>query len=103
MRKLSLLVASAILSGIAGTLTASAGTVGYWRMEEGAADAVASGAGGVLDGSGNANNGTALNSPVYRANTAVATIPQTGAANARSMQFSGTGQQRVFLNDGPQF
>jgi MSHA biogenesis protein MshQ len=72
-------------------------------MEEGGANVVASGAGGVLDSSGNGNNGTALNSPVYRANTAVSSIPQTGAADNRSMQFSGTGQQRVYINDGPQF
>ena len=103
MRKLSLFVASTLFAGLVGSSTASAGTVGSGRMEEGAANAVASGAGGVLDSSGNGNNGTALNGPVYRANTAVSTIPQTGAANARSMQFSGTGQQRVFLSDGPQY
>ena len=103
MCKVSLLVASVILCGFLGSLPASAGTVGYWRMEEGAANAQASGNRGVLDSSGNGNNGTAMNGPVYNANTAIPTIPLTGDADSLSMQFSGTGMPRIVIPDGPEF
>jgi len=80
-----------------------AGTVAYYRFEEGTPNATASGAGNVLDSSGNGLNGTALNGPVYRSAVPVPTVPQTGAPNNLSMQFAGTGQTRVFIPDSSQF
>jgi hypothetical protein len=82
---------------------AAGSTVAYYRFEEGSPNAVASGTGGVLDSSGNALNGTALNGPTYSPNVPVSTIPQTGASNNLSMHFAGTGQTRVFIPDSSQF
>jgi hypothetical protein len=44
-----------------------------------------------------------MNGPVYSANTAISTIPLTGAVDSLSMQFSGTGVPRIVISDGPEF
>jgi hypothetical protein len=78
--------------------SAQAATVAYWRFEEGAANTAAMGTGTILDSSGNGNNGTAVNGPVYSNNVPTATIPGTGAADSLSMSFNGTSQS-VFIPD----
>jgi concanavalin A-like lectin/glucanase superfamily protein/PEP-CTERM motif-containing protein len=103
MQRLSLLLASAVLVGAAMSTPSIAGTVAYYRFEEGTANNTATGLGTILDNSGNGLNGTPLNGPVYKSTVALPVIPHTGAANALSMQFSGTGGQRVFVNDSAQF
>ncbi len=75
-------------------------TVAYWRFENGAAGAAASGTGTILDSSGNGINCTAINTPVYSATVPAATIPQTGAADHRSMSFNGV-NQRISIPDKP--
>jgi Concanavalin A-like lectin/glucanases superfamily len=66
--------------------TAQAGTVGYWRFEEGAPDAVASG--DVVDSSTNADHGTPLGFPTYRTDVPFGVIPQTGAPNGLSLELT---------------
>jgi hypothetical protein len=75
-------------------------TVAYWRFENGTAGAPATGTGTILDSSGNGINGTAINSPVYSATVPAATLPQTGAADHRSMSFDGI-SQRISIPDAP--
>ena len=72
-------------------------TVAYWRFEDGAANAAASGTGTILDSSGNNLNGTPVSGPVYTS-VAVNPIPQTGDANLRSLGFNGT-TQRITIPD----
>ena len=61
---------------------ANADTVGYWSFEEGIADANATGAGTILDGSGNGLNLTPINSPVYSSR-----VPfEPGSSNRRGRQ-----------------
>jgi hypothetical protein len=103
MQPLSLVLASAVFLGAATSTTSIAGTVAYYRFDEGTPDKIASGVGTIFDHSGNGLNGTALNGPVYKSTVALPVIPHTGASNARSMQFSGTGGQRVFVKDSEQF
>ena len=71
---------------------------GYWRFEEGTANNAATGFGSIIDSSGNGNNGTPANGPIYSNNLPVTSIPQTGASNKLSMQFNGS-NQRVFIPD----
>jgi hypothetical protein len=77
-------------------------TVAYWRFENGVANAAAAGTGTIVDSSGNAHNGTPVNGPHYSATVPLATIPQTGAADKRSMSFDGV-NQRVSIPDSPAF
>ncbi len=65
---------------------AQAGTVGYWRFEEGAADAVATG--DVVDSSGHGDHGSPLGFPTYRADVPLGVIPQTGATNNLSLELT---------------
>ena len=82
--------------------TASADVLGYWRFEEGPADANVSkgGAangdffGAVQDYSGNGNNLSAWSEGdfagyAYRTNTPFSSVPNTGAANMFSVQNTG--------------
>ncbi len=78
------------------TAPVSAQTLGYWRFEEGAADAVATGAASVLDSSAFANHGTPANGPVYRASVPAAVVPATGSPDTRSLEFDGA-DDRVFV------
>lgn len=80
----------AIVLGLTSASAATAATVGYWRFEEGAADAPASGAGAVLDSSSLLSHGTPSGGPVYRSDVPLAAIPLTGAANHRSLEFDGS-------------
>jgi len=68
---------------------AGAATVGYWRFEEGVAGQAASGTGTIIDSSGNGNNGTAFNDPIYSSSVPVSVIPNTGATDTLSMDFTG--------------
>jgi hypothetical protein len=89
MQPLSLVLASAVFLVAATSTTSTAGTVAYYRFDEGTPDKIASGSGTIFDHSGNGLNGTALNGPVYKSTVALPVVPHTGASNARSMQFSG--------------
>lgn len=60
---------------------------GYWRFEEGSANAMPSGANSLLDSSGSGNHGTPSGSPFYRSDVPVSVIPRTGASNSLSMEF----------------
>ena len=80
---------------------APADTVAYYRFEEGPAGGPASGAGSVLDSSGNGLHGTPFGGPVYRADVAADPLPGTGAPNDLSLEFDGN--QRVFVPDDPRF
>ena len=102
LKRILVCVIAFVSVGSAIALSADPQTVAYWRFEEGTANANAVGANTILDSSGNNLNGTPYNNPVYRANVPVATIPQTGAADALSMQF-GASYQRVFISDDPKF
>jgi hypothetical protein len=87
-----------VLMVVAYLATTSEGSVvGYWRFEEGAANAVASGSNTVLDSSGNGLNGTPINGPVYRTDVPVSSLP----SNTRSMEFATTAGRRVTVPDGP--
>lgn len=97
--------ACAIASAMSGLVASSAGaaTIGYWRFEEGSNGQIASGAGTVIDSSGNGFNGTAFGSPKYVSDVPQNPIYQTAAPNHESMQFSGTNVQRVRIDDNPLF
>ena len=79
---------------------ARAETVAYWRFENGAAGATATGAGSILDSSGHGLNGTPVGSTVYRADVPVNPVPATGAANTRSLDIAAYGA-RVAVADDP--
>jgi N-acetylneuraminic acid mutarotase len=70
---------------------ANQGVVAYWRFEEGVAGRGASGPNSIVDSSGNGLNGTAIDTPAYRATVAVPFVPLTGAANNLALDFSGLG------------
>ncbi|MDM8005952.1 MAG: thrombospondin type 3 repeat-containing protein [Phycisphaerae bacterium] len=71
-------------------------TIGYWRFEEGVADAQASGSNTILDSSGNALHGTPANGPIYRAQ-----VPGSALlSNTRSLEFNDI-NSRVTIPDGP--
>ncbi len=76
---------------------AGAATVGWWRFEEGAANAAATGSNTVLDSSPGNLHGTPVAGPVYRTDVPVSGLP----SNARSMEFDGISGQRVGIPDGP--
>jgi len=80
----TVLAVLAVLGGLASQ--GQAATVGYWRFEEGTANAVASGP--ILDSSPSANHGTPFGVPTYRSDVPVAAIPQTGAANRLSLELT---------------
>ncbi len=79
-----------------------AAEVAYWRFEEGAANAAASGVNSILDSSGHDLNGTAINGPTYQANVGDNPVPQTGAANNLALNFNGS-SQFVTIPDSPLF
>ena len=60
----------------------------YYRFEEGAQDAAAVGANAILDSVGGVH-GTPTGGPIYRSDVPVPIIPQSGAANTRSLEFTG--------------
>ncbi len=80
----------------------NAGTVAYYRFEEGANGLAASGTNTILDSSGNGLNGTAFGSVTYTSNVPVNPIPLTDAANLLSLSFDGS-SGRIFIPDDPQF
>ena len=90
-------VVTALVVGLMGQ-AAQAATVGYWRFEEGVADANATGNGTVLDSSGNGLHGTPVNNPVYRSDVGSASVPHTGASNTRSIQMN-LSSSAVLLGD----
>ncbi len=92
-----------VLALIADVVQLRGDTIAYWRFEEGAANQTATGAGTILDSSGNNLNGTPINGPVYSANVAASPVPQTGASNNLSLDFSSAASQRVFIPDDPRF
>jgi hypothetical protein len=56
---------------------ANAGSIAYWRFENGTANSSASGVGSILDSTGNGHNGTPINGPLYRSSVPSSTVPQT--------------------------
>lgn len=80
----------------------NAGTVAYWRFEEGQPGAAASGDFSILDSSGNGLDGTPVNGPVYRADVPAATVPFTAKPNHSSLQFNGI-DQRIAIPDNSKF
>jgi len=93
----SLLVGVISLAG-----SAAAGTVGYWRFEEGTAGQPAAGAQSVLDSSGNGLHGTAAHGPVYDNAVPANPVPRTGATNSLCLSFNGI-NQKVQMDDAPEF
>jgi Ca2+-binding RTX toxin-like protein len=65
----------------------------YWRFEEGAPNAAATGVASILDSSGSEDHGTPFGGPVYRVDVPVNPVPLTGAANQLSMEFDGLDDQ----------
>ncbi len=88
-----------IILGLAAS--AQAGTVRYWRFEEGAPETVASGP--LLDSSPSPSpdHGTPFGVPMYRADVPVAVIPQTGAPNTLSLELVGFEDMVEFASDFP--
>jgi len=76
-----------------------AGTVGYWRFENGAPDQIASGQNTIADASLNGLHGTAVGAPAYRADVAGPTTP-LGAPNVLSLDLDGV-SQGVIIQDSP--
>ena len=73
----------------------SAGTVAYYRFENGAPEAVI---GDVLDASGKGNTLHTYKSPTYKAAVPAPVVPQTGAANTISAHF--TGREDIYALPG---
>jgi len=73
----------------------NAGTVGFWRFEEGTPPNAATGVGSVLDSSGHGLNATPSGGPTYSSD-----LPPMAGATTRSMHFDGLGQ-RLFVPDQP--
>jgi len=78
---------------LATAVDASAGTIAYWRFEEGPVDTQTAVYQGdwFLDSSGNENHmwTWAFDTvPTYRADVPFGTVPQTGAANGLSLEFN---------------
>lgn len=71
-----------------------ASVISHYRFEEGTANTVATGAGSILDASG-FGNGTPGGDPTYRNDVPINPIPQTGAANALSLEFDGIGDEAI--------
>lgn len=74
----------------------AAQTAGHWRFEEGAPDAVASGAGSVLDSAAVPAHGTPAGGPAYRADVGPVVLAGGSTPNARSLEFFGA-DERVHL------
>ncbi len=92
--RISMFVSVAVLS--LGSV-AVAGTVGYWRFDEGTVNTPATGINTVLDSSGNGLHGTPVNGPVYRSD-----LPGAApSSDTRSLEFNGSTAQRVDVPDGP--
>jgi hypothetical protein len=62
-------------------------TIGYWRFEEGAADAPMCGLSCVTDSSSSANHGTPWGVPFYRLDVPLQVLPRTMSPNALSAEF----------------
>jgi len=75
-----------VLVLLGATAAAHAGTVRYYRFEEGAPNAVA--AGEIVDSAGSGDNGSPVGNVTYRADVPTATIPQTAAANKLSLELT---------------
>lgn len=91
-----------ILAVVGGSTVSWAGTVAYWRFEDGDAGQAATGSGSLLDVSGHNLNGTPINGPVFSGSVPGSTVPLTGEKNLRSLSFNGT-SQRVFVPDNAAF
>ena len=82
--------------GLALAADSHGATVGHWRFDEGSIGSGASGAGSVIDSSGNGLHGTPSNSPVYSGDVA----PEVGTG--ASLRYDGSAT-RVFVPDAPAF
>jgi len=88
---------SLIFTLVAGRV--GAGTVAWWRFEEGAPGTTASGVDSILDSSGHGLNGTPVGLPVYSADVS----PWSSAiGSSRSLHLNGNGQY-VAVPDAPVF
>lgn len=85
----------AIIFASLNVYVAPASVIGIWTFEHGVSSSVASGAGSILDYSGNGNHGTPFGSPTYlNSNSGVGSI---------AMGFSSAAQQKVFFADSAPF
>lgn len=75
--------------------SANAGTVAYYRFEEGTNGMHAAGTNGILDSSGNGLNGTPIGLPVYTNNVPVS------AAQPNNLAMRFLFQRRIFIPDYP--
>jgi hypothetical protein len=73
-------------------------TAGYWRFEEGTADAIAIGDSSVLDSSGNGMHGSPVLGPTYRG-----AVPPSSLVNSRSLEFDGITGSRIVVADNSIF
>jgi hypothetical protein len=85
----------AIMFALLKASVATASVVGIWTFEHGVANSVASGAGSILDYSGNGNHGTPFGSPVYS--------NSTSGVGSVAMGFSSAAHQKVFFADSAPF
>jgi len=72
----------------------SASTIGFWNFEEGVSGQTATGAGSILDVSGNNNNGTPIGDPIYYATN----LPNSSLG----LKLNGA-TSRVYIPDNPAF
>jgi hypothetical protein len=82
--------------------TCAAGTIAYWRFEEGLAGTSATGNGTILDSSGHGLNGTPINGPVYSSSVPVSPIPNNGQPNNLALSFNSV-NQRIAIPDNSLF
>jgi hypothetical protein len=89
MKRLALLLLAILTLSAA----AAAGTIAYYRFEDGPSGSVAS---SITDSSGNGNTGAVLSGgPRYNSSVPISPIPQTGAPDLLSLSF-GTGDSAAF-------
>jgi hypothetical protein len=93
LHRLVLIAGWLAIAGV--TTSANADTVAWWRFEEGAPGSAATGAGSVLDHSGNGHHGTPLNGATYAEGG-------YNCGDGASMAFDGLAS-RVIVPDHPAF
>jgi hypothetical protein len=86
MNKLLILFPAALAMLLAGRAPLPAGTIAYYRFEEGSGTAVVNSVNGHVEGSHNA---------AYSPDVPSGTVPQTGASNHYSLQFNGTNSAHI--------
>jgi hypothetical protein len=101
-RRYPLVIAALLASfGLATPASSAASSLGYWRFEEGIANAAASGSGSILDSSGSGDLGTPSGGPIYRTDVPADPVPATRATNELSLQFDGVDDQVAYASTFP--